>query len=317
MLRRHAHSPRATTVGTGASLAVAMALLVAGCGGSAPSGLRITVKTEVGQVDFLKVAVFDAAGIRARVERLPAMGAATLPGQFALDATDRSTPLSVLVTGIKGSTIAGAGSVTVPAGTGTAPLELTLTAPGADSDADGIPDALDRCRFVADPDQLDADGDGAGDACGCRDNRFFSGSFSTTADVSRWSNLEAATATLIDLSGGTKAMRVCRTQSSGQFGATTSMPLPTGATEIEISMLVRGTGKAGPLLRQSASSCDSWGACNGGGLNDPAQLSPDFAPQRSVLKPKPTGALEVEVTSYDAPIGTCFEVKQLCVVVLK
>ncbi len=300
-----------------AFLTVAIALLNAGCGGAQAGGLRITVKTEVGQVDFLKVAVFDAAGVRARVDRLPTMGAATLPGQFTLEVADRTAALTVLVSGIKGSAVVGVGSVLVPAASTDAPLELTLTVPGLDSDSDGVPDALDRCRFVADPDQLDGDRDGSGDACGCRDNRLLSGSFVTAADVARWNFLEAASATLINSDAGVGAMRVCRTESSSQFGAMTSMPLPAGAAEIEISMLVRGSGKAGPLLRQSGSSCDSWGACNGGGLNDPAQLTPDFAPQRSVLTPKPTGALEVEVTSYDAPVGTCFEVKQVCVVVLK
>jgi hypothetical protein len=34
-----------------------------------------------------------------------------------------------------------------------------------DSDADGIPDACDRCRLYWDPLQTDADGDGVGDAC--------------------------------------------------------------------------------------------------------------------------------------------------------
>ena len=36
---------------------------------------------------------------------------------------------------------------------------------GHDEDGDGVPDVIDVCPHVADPDQLDTDGDGIGDAC--------------------------------------------------------------------------------------------------------------------------------------------------------
>ncbi|UCG31675.1 MAG: right-handed parallel beta-helix repeat-containing protein, partial [Phycisphaerales bacterium] len=36
---------------------------------------------------------------------------------------------------------------------------------GADTDGDGVPDTVDNCPDVANPDQADADGDGMGDAC--------------------------------------------------------------------------------------------------------------------------------------------------------
>jgi hypothetical protein len=36
---------------------------------------------------------------------------------------------------------------------------------GLDEDHDGIPDGADNCRFHANRDQADADGDGRGDLC--------------------------------------------------------------------------------------------------------------------------------------------------------
>jgi hypothetical protein len=40
-----------------------------------------------------------------------------------------------------------------------------MTSPMLDTDGDGIPDNIDNCPFVSNPDQLDTNGDGVGDAC--------------------------------------------------------------------------------------------------------------------------------------------------------
>jgi alpha-amylase len=46
-------------------------------------------------------------------------------------------------------------------------VAATALAQDADTDADGVPDFRDACPGVADPEQLDLDGDGAGDPCDC------------------------------------------------------------------------------------------------------------------------------------------------------
>jgi len=49
-------------------------------------------------------------------------------------------------------------------------LDLTLSCVAADTDSDGVDDLDDNCPEVANPDQDDLDGDGAGDACDSDDD---------------------------------------------------------------------------------------------------------------------------------------------------
>jgi hypothetical protein len=42
--------------------------------------------------------------------------------------------------------------------------------PALDTDEDGVPDSADNCDFVANPDQLDTDGDGLGNSCDADDD---------------------------------------------------------------------------------------------------------------------------------------------------
>ena len=49
----------------------------------------------------------------------------------------------------------------------TVPIKFRIHQGPADQDGDGIPDDQDLCPTVADPTNLDSDGDGIGDACEC------------------------------------------------------------------------------------------------------------------------------------------------------
>lgn len=48
-------------------------------------------------------------------------------------------------------------------------LLVVGTAAASDFDSDGVPDDRDNCRLAVNPDQVDADRDGVGDACECGD----------------------------------------------------------------------------------------------------------------------------------------------------
>jgi hypothetical protein len=87
-------------------------------------------------------------------------------GRYAVQSLPGTASVQVRSPGYASRTM----SVTVDAGVSTT-LDVDLTPdPRADFDGDGVADGLDDCPMVANPDQLDTDHDGLGDACDMDDD---------------------------------------------------------------------------------------------------------------------------------------------------
>jgi cysteine-rich repeat protein len=111
----------------------------------------------------------------------------------------------------------------------------TVTVGAADADADGVPDALDNCRFVANTDQADADGDEVGDAC----------------DLSTCGNGTTEAAEGCDdgnVAGGDGCSAACQTETQSHLikGSKMVVKDPSGA-ELKRSIVVLGKETASDI----------------------------------------------------------------------
>jgi hypothetical protein len=142
------------------ALVAAIGLLWAGCGG--PTTARIDVSLNPGDPapGALVVSVYDPHHSLA-IKKPTA--SATLPGQLLVELPDVSQTVRVAVVDpVK--KIMGATALTVSAHAETHGA-IVVSSATADSDGDGVPDAIDNCPTVSNDDQTDTDGDGHGDAC--------------------------------------------------------------------------------------------------------------------------------------------------------
>jgi hypothetical protein len=135
-------------------------LCVLGCARS-PTTVLVQVKNgeSVAPV-VVTVSVFDDFGLlgRNRIIQAALPGAVTVRGL-----ADVAESVRVVAVGEQPRMLAGARFQTRPHAQVT--QQLTLSASTADSDGDGVPDAIDDCPNVADPDQQNERGQGPGDAC--------------------------------------------------------------------------------------------------------------------------------------------------------
>jgi hypothetical protein len=134
---------------------------VAGCAPAATTLLVEVVDSQSVTFNALHVHVFDPYGViaTAAISPVPLPGALTVQGLSSV-----AQPLRVVGAGDGASpSLSGTSVASVPHGRATARLDLAV--PRADSDGDGVPDLLDDCPAVADPDQRSTLGGPPGDAC--------------------------------------------------------------------------------------------------------------------------------------------------------
>jgi hypothetical protein len=139
------------------------------------------------------ISLFDGYGLLGRKVFAPA----ALPGEAMVRGLpDRSESVRVAVVGAGGNEVRVVGGAKVTVAPHTEAIAMVvLAARNADSDGDGVPDAIDDCPSVFDPDQQNSAGSGPGDAC--RMNH--------TNDMSPKNDLSSSSATdaaMNDLSSG-------------------------------------------------------------------------------------------------------------------
>lgn len=137
--------------------------------------LRITTPSQGPQPDELRVWVYDDRGPLFRNARFPSQGA--LPaasaegvlGTILLQPGASMGALRIHVRGLRAAVRLADGLLVIPAGTrgaGTVTVSLATAVP-SDGDLDDVPDAIDDCPTVADPDQAGCpDGSTGGDLDG-------------------------------------------------------------------------------------------------------------------------------------------------------
>ncbi len=133
---------------------------LAGCN-AAPTTLLVSLSVESGAAPTsVAVSLYD---VRHRIVDRQSVATTHFPGTLLVDGLSASAEaLRVIVEGGPGQ-LGGNSVTTLPHHQVT--VAVTLSTHAVDSDGDGIPDPLDNCPFVPNPDQADANGDGVGDAC--------------------------------------------------------------------------------------------------------------------------------------------------------
>jgi len=137
-------------------------VLLSGCSASGDTSILVEISLAAGAPQptaLLTARVYDDSHALTPSRALPSSG---LPGRLVVSHLPATAQrIRVIVGG--GSVLGVAVVQTIP---GQQAKGLLVLGTPADRDGDGVPDSVDVCPNVPDPDQLDDDKDGVGNACG-------------------------------------------------------------------------------------------------------------------------------------------------------
>jgi hypothetical protein len=131
-------------------------VLALGC--ASPNSLALQVSSAAGPVNNISISVFDR--FRALMMNR-GLASSSLPGTLVLS----GLPLTELRIALSADSGAELGWARVTPLNGRISAHAALSRLTPDADGDGVPDAVDNCATVPNPDQADAAGSGVGDAC--------------------------------------------------------------------------------------------------------------------------------------------------------
>jgi hypothetical protein len=127
--------------------------------------LEVNAAKELTTVETLTLTLFDDQGAVVKAKRLPTQGTLELPGSVVLYPDRNSGELRVQVLGLVDDGVVGEGTTRVTLVSRAQVWASVIVWPGrrSDSDGDGVPDAIDNCPQIPNPDQGSCTGDGGSD----------------------------------------------------------------------------------------------------------------------------------------------------------
>jgi hypothetical protein len=138
------------------AIALLACVTLAACTSDAPTSLLLQISADdgVGKLDALRLAVYSPRGLELSGYRLPAAGAPELPATVVLY-PPAAGELRLSLRGRRGSAIVAEGSASaqVEAGTQSSASIVLQLGRLPDGDGDGVPDVIDDCPQLPDPDQ--------------------------------------------------------------------------------------------------------------------------------------------------------------------